>query len=151
MAGTQLTYKLDGIDQALAAINALPDQIPDLYEGIGGLLESQTRRRLSEEKTSPDGVAWPEWTAAYADSRHKGQRLLVGEGDLLDSIAWDLAGDDLEWGSNLEYAAIHQHGGTSSMKPGPAAIPAREFLGLSTANEQEITDFVNRSMAEGLA
>ena len=53
---------------------------------------------------------------------------------------WELDADELRVGSNLVYAAIHQFGGTPDMHPGPAAIPARAYLGLSDADVVEIED-----------
>jgi phage virion morphogenesis protein len=96
--------------------------------------ESQTRRRITDEKTAPDGTPWPAWSDAYAATRHGGQSLLQGEGDLLDSLTSDADAGMATWGSNLVYAAIHQAGGAPGMPPGPAAIPARPYLGLSAEN-----------------
>jgi phage virion morphogenesis protein len=106
--------------------------------------ESQTRRRISEEQQSPDGEPWQAWSANYAATRHGGQSLLQGEGDLVDSITSEIEGDEALIGSNLIYAAIHQHGGTPDMAPGPAGIPAREYLGFSQDNLDEIETVADR-------
>ncbi|MEX0732845.1 MAG: phage virion morphogenesis protein [Aquisalimonadaceae bacterium] len=104
--------------------------------------ESQTRRRIQEEKTAPDGTPWAAWSPAYARGRHGGQSLLQGEGDLLDSMTSGAGDDYAEWGSNLIYAAIHQEGGTPDMPAGPAGIPAREYLGLSDENLADMDGIV---------
>lgn len=49
----------------------------------------------------------------------------------------------------LDYAAIHQFGGTSSMPPGPRAIPARPYVGLSQTRRDRITAYARKVLAEG--
>jgi phage virion morphogenesis protein len=48
----------------------------------------------------------------------------------------------------LIYAAIHQFGGTPIMAPGPRAIPARPYVGLSRARSKRIVDFARRVLSE---
>ncbi|TBW58553.1 phage virion morphogenesis protein [Marinobacter halodurans] len=115
-----------------------------LGEQLGSLVESQTRRRISEDQESPDGVPWAPWTAAYAKRRHGGHSLLQGEGNLMDSIGFDVQDDHVEVGSNLIYARIHQEGGEPDMAPGPAGIPARPYLGFSQDNLAEIEAVADR-------
>lgn len=105
--------------------------------------ESQTRRRIAEEKAAPDGTPWPAWSPNYAATRGPGKALLEGGGDLLDSITSDATEDEAEWGSNLVYFAIHDQGGEDWMAPGPAAIPQRQSLGLSADNETDLQRIVD--------
>lgn len=113
-----------------------------LLEREAAIVESQTRRRISEEKTSPEGEAWPKWSTGYAKTRHGGHSLLQSEGHLLDSLttAIGTSANEAYVGSNLIYAAIQNSGGTDNMAPGPAGIPAREYLGISDENLQDIED-----------
>ena len=115
-------------------------------ELVGGLVESQTRLRF-QTATDPDGNDWAPWSPGYAESRHKGHSLLQASNALLDSIAWRLDGEELTVGSNIVYAAIHQFGGEEGMRPGPAAIPARPYLGVNSANAAEL----ERELADWLA
>lgn len=119
--------------QALAAMDmaALAALVAD--EG-----ESQTRRRIEEERTSPDGSVWPEWSPAYKETRHGGQSLLQSEGNLVDSIQADVDGATAIWGSNLVYAALHNFGG----EPVGIDVPAREYLGLSENNLGDIENLI---------
>ncbi|OOZ41665.1 phage virion morphogenesis protein [Solemya pervernicosa gill symbiont] len=151
MTGTSYRIKGEGFHQVREVLHTLenPDLLP-LLDALGMELESQTRRRISDEKTAPDGTPWDEWSERYAETRHQGQSLLQGEGNLLDSIQYEVVGGDaVEWGSNLIYAAIHQHGGTADMAPGPAAVPAREYLGLSRGNANDL-DAIALDWAEEL-
>ncbi|MFB1078141.1 phage virion morphogenesis protein, partial [Photobacterium damselae] len=43
-----------------------PNHKPQLLDALGAVVESQTRRRIADEKESPDGQAWPDWSQAYA-------------------------------------------------------------------------------------
>lgn len=108
-----------------------------MMDAIGAEVATQTKRRIGEEKTSPDGQAWPQWSERYAATRHAGQSLLQSEGHLLDSITHvvELGGKDVDIGSNLVYARIHQFGGAKVGKPG---LPARPYLGISAENRQDI-------------
>ncbi|WP_028294284.1 phage virion morphogenesis protein [Oceanobacter kriegii] len=138
--------RLGARPEALAKLNE-QDQA-DLLEGIGALVESQTHRRIRDEKTGPDGTPWDGWSDGYRNTRHGGNSLLMGEGHLDDSIQYLIEGDQVSVGSNLIYAAIHQLGGTPDMAPGPAAIPARPFLGLSQDDEQDVADLMEDFLAD---
>ena len=140
-----LQYDLSSVTRLQERIARLanPDR-KDLLEQLAGVAESQTRKRINEEQQSPDGEPWQTWSADYAATRHGGQSLLQGEGNLVDSITSEIEGDEALIGSNLVYAAIHQHGGTPDMAPGPAGIPAREYLGFSQDNLDEIEAVADR-------
>lgn len=90
-------------------------------------------------------------------NRVMSKRVLVGDGTLMNSIHYQVSGDLLLVGSNLIYAAIHQFGGTIkpknkkvlSWKVGDVSIfakqvviPKREWLGISIADEAELTNIV---------
>lgn len=99
-----------------------------LLEQLAGGVETQTRERIADTKAAPSGARWARWSPAYAKTRHPGQSLLQGEGDLLDSITGQVHDEHAEVGSNLVYAATQQFGDESR------GIPARPYLGLSRAN-----------------
>lgn len=105
-----------------------------LLENMGAVLESSTRNRIQSEKTDPEGNSWPDWSPAYAETRHGGHSLLSADGGLLDSIRSDVRGDEVEVGTNLVYGAVHQFGGAEVDMP----IPARPYLGVSAEDEQDI-------------
>lgn len=141
------------------------DHKAELLESIGAVVESQTRRRISDEKTAPDGSAWTPWSAAYQKTRHGNQSLLQGEGALLDSIEYQVQRNSVRVGSALAYAGVHQDGFSGQVQV-PAHIrritqafgkalkfpvyssvggftrqmemPARPYLGLSSDNQTEL-------------
>jgi len=122
----------------------------ELMSTLGALGESQTRERISVEKTSPDGAAWK--------PNLEGGSILVETGlHLLSSIAWRASASEAEWGSNWPLAHVHQNGMTITPKDKRAlqfkignqfvttksvTIPSRPFVGLSADNRQEIIDVV---------
>jgi phage virion morphogenesis protein len=135
MAGVYLEVELGSLDRLrrrIAKLAAMPLQ--RVLQAAATEVESQTRRRISVEKTGPDGRPWAPWSPAYAKTRHAGQGLLEGEGLLLASLTSLVEGDQARVGSNRVYAAIHQFGGTEVGKN----IPARPYLGLSPDNEREL-------------
>lgn len=138
---------LSGFAEAQSKLESLGGIIPDLMESVGVLVEGQTRRRLATEKTSPDGEPWELRSPGYAQSLRPGTSILIRSGGMLDSIASEARGNEVSVGSDLVYAAIHQFGGTPDMAPGPAAVPARPFLGVSDDNETEILDLINLAIA----
>ena len=106
---------------------------PRLLEALGAEVASQAQRRIREEKAAPDGTPWAPWSARHAATRHGGHGLLMGEGDLDDSIQHFLSGPEtVEIGSPLVYAATHQFGDEGR------GIPARPFLGYSAGNERDL-------------
>lgn len=153
--------------QIRLAIEKLSDNSlqEELLESIGAVVESQTRRRISDEKSSPSGEKWQEWSEAYRKTRHGNQSLLQGDGGLMDSIQYIVERGRVRVGSPLVYAAVHQDGFTGSvsvsahkrlitqafgraLKHGvwqsvgahkrQIDMPQREYLGLSSENSEEL-------------
>lgn len=135
----------------LAAANSLIARFADLDEAallerIGTIGEEQTRRRIEEEKTSPDGQPWP--------ANAEGGNILMRTGEhLRDSLAFEVGSGEVSWGSSWEYAHVHQYGAVISAKnvrglsflvggrrrfAKRVTIPARPFVGLSTENGREL-------------
>lgn len=131
--------RLNGKLAAFAAIDRHA-----LLDVVGAEVETQTRRRIAEEKTSPAGTPWPAWSSDYAATRSGGQSLLQSSGHLLDSITHNVTGvgDAVEVGSDLIYAATHEFGDERR------GIPQREFLGLSDENTADILSVVNGWLAQ---
>jgi phage gpG-like protein len=120
-----------------------------LAEGIGRLVQGQTRRRIENEKTAPDGAPWKR--------NYGGTSILFASGALSRSIDYIAGPASIIVGSGLVYARIHQEGGTIKPKNGEAlkfwwqsggfvnfavvkqvTMPARPYLGLSADNQDEI-------------
>ncbi len=137
MAGITFDADFSAAARALARLNA--EQLAMVADKIANLVEDQTKRRISDEKTSPDGARWVPWSEAYDETRnHAKHSLLVGEGNpgLLESIQNYSTGLAAIVGTNLAYGATHQFGSEDG------SIPARPYLGLSADNRTEIEALV---------
>lgn len=149
--GVSFTFDEQALEGALKAVGDLVtfDGAP-LMEEIAALGESQTRRRISEEKTAPDGTAW-------APNREGTSILLATGQNLLASVAFTFSAEEAVWGASWEYAHVHQEGAVITPKTAQAlqfkiggktvhakrvVIPARPFVGLSDANRAELLDLV---------
>lgn len=142
-AGVQVNLaqspRLTGLLDRLVQIDTAP-----LLESIGMEVETQTRRRIQDEKAAPEGGSWPGWSERYARTRHSGHSLLQGEGHLQDSITYEVRGDSVLVGSPLVYAATHQFGDPARN------IPQREFLGLAGEDYDDVVGMVEDYL-EGIA
>ena len=131
---------LQDVDRILKRISEL--QMSDMLDAVGSEVVAQTQLRIQFEKTDPAGDDWDEWSPKYAATRHSGHSLLMNEGDLLESIQHVVNGNDLEVGSNRPYAKDQNFG--DPLKN----LPARQFLGLSAENRDDVI-LVIRDWLEG--
>lgn len=150
----------------------------ELLDSIGAVVESQTRRRIAEEKTTPDGQKWQPWSESYGKTRHENQSLLQSEGALLDSIEFQVERSRVRVGSALIYSRVHQYGFSGTVRV-PAHIrrisqafgkalkfpvyqsvgafsrqvdtPARTYLGLSSDNKTELLAVIGDFWADVMA
>lgn len=137
MSGAGVQVNLAADPRILARLERLAEfDIGPLLEGVGMEVETQTRRRLQDDKAAADGSPWPEWSADYARTRHSGHSLLQGEGHLQGSITYEVRGDSVLVGSPLVYAATHQYGDPAR------SIPQREFLGLAGEDYEAVVTLV---------
>lgn len=151
MTGIVHEFTLDSAAAQAALARLSPGLLAQLSDEVGALVEDQTKRRIADEKTAPDGTPWAPWSPKYASRLQRRNKvtarsLLVGEDNLRDSIQNLVTGTDIVVGSNLIYAAIHQFGGDTSR--GHPAIPARPYLGLSIENATEVEDLVLHRVEE---
>lgn len=127
------------VDIAARVLGRLSEENIELiaYE-VSLLIEDQTKLRIADEKTAPDGASWAPWSDGYAATRKPHHSLLVDQGipGLLDSVQSYATGLEAVVGTNLVYGAIHQFGSEDG------TLPARPYLGLSADNRTAIEDLV---------
>lgn len=141
-------------------IKLLDPDTAEMMTAIAALGESQTRRRITDEKTAPDGTPWPDnWTETSI--------LLATGQHLLASISSNASSDEAEWGSSWEFAHVHQDGAVITPQNAKAlvftvggngrvihakkvTVPARTFVGMSAENEREMLDLVTDVWGSGL-
>jgi phage gpG-like protein len=150
MAGAAVDIKLQEIDKLARKLNEFVLSGGDkarLLNGLGMVIEEQTKERIELTKKNPDNVKWDPWkesTAKYLREHKPKSSLLVREGLLLGTIEHQSAGNDAVLvGSPMEYAEYLQEG-TKKMV-------ARKFLGFGADNIIELQDAVDEFMKEQVA
>ncbi len=104
---------------------------------IGDDLVESTQKRF-ERQTSPDNRFWTPLSAATRKARRQpNPRILRNRGLLYQSLTHRSTSNTLQVGTNNIYAGIHQFGGKTGVGH-KVSIPARPFLGLSSADSAKI-------------
>jgi len=128
----------------------------ELAEAIGMAMVAATGRRF-EGGVDPEGKPWK-------PSSGPGQTLIQG-GHLRDSVTYEASSEQVVWGSNRKYAAIHQYGGEIVPKTAKklmfrvggktaavdkVTIPQRAYLGENAEDREEVEalmeDFLKRAL-----
>lgn len=119
-----LSIKIDSI-QVEAVLNELSGRMDDLtpvMQTIGEIIVEQVDTAF-ETGVGPDGKAWPESGRALAT----GGQTLIDTAVLRNSINVLATENQVEVGTNVLYAAIHQLGGKAG-RGKKTVIPSRPFL-----------------------
>lgn len=134
MAGSIYEVEFD-ISELEKFINSLSKFNPsELLDNIGTLVETQTQDRFVSE-TDPDGKKWAAWSSKYKKSG-KGINILRNTQRLFGSINYQVKGNNVEVGSNVEYSAVHNYGYEKRK------IPKRTFLGMGEQNKKDVDKLV---------
>ncbi len=131
MSGVQIKSDLRELDRLQRRLDSFSAKIrnpAELLDGLASLLEAQTKRRIQDEKTDPEGNKWDEWSKDYARTRKRKHSLLIDTQSMLDDIAGSVDGDAAVVGSSMIYAGSNQK--------------ARPFLGISGDNASEIDQLI---------
>lgn len=159
MAGAMLDIQLDSsqVGTALAELEARLGDLRTPLNDIAEYLHRSTDDRFRQQ-IGPDGTPWVP-LAATTLARKKGPRILRESGTLQDTLRHQVSGDELSFGTDRPYGAVHQfgqpRGGSGKTRRGAPIpwgdIPARPYLGLSTDDEAEIlaivADYLNEATA----
>ena len=161
MPGARLKVELTGLDNAerrLRALVAAGHDLTPAMRDIGEYLVRSTKERFADE-TDPVGAPWaPLSEHTKRRKRRNAGRVLTRDGHLGGTIAFQAGPTSVEVGSPLIYAGTHQFGAekgsfgsTAKGRPIPwGDIPAREFLGLSEPDRDELTDILRDYLLEQL-
>ncbi len=140
MAGA--TYSVSINDAAIKTrLNELLASVTDLtpvFASIGEMLLISHDERFSKQ-VSPDGSAWAPLSEEYKKRKKKNADTILTLNSILrGSLTYHASSSNLLFGTPMEYGAIHQFGGSTTMRPQNAAIPQREWLGVSDDDKSEI-------------
>lgn len=156
-----LTFSIDvqGAQAALVALDRFAEvDRAALLNGLGGLLESQHRRRIESEHTTPGGAAFTPnqrgTTPLFETGRH-----------LRDAFYYVVADPEVRVSNNFIGAGLLHSGGVVTPKNAKALhfslggnrevfakrvnIPPRPFMGISADNQTEIMKAVEDFLAAG--
>lgn len=138
------------VERALGGLLARFGDLTPLMERFGIVLETSTIERFDNER-APDGTPWLPSLRAKAT----GGKTLTDTARLKQSVRFIASPDQVEIGTNVIYARVHQEGATIRAKgdgrlkfrlagglgfrsPRQVVIPARPFLGVSADDQEEL-------------
>lgn len=115
MTGIRLTLNAEELASELERIEKVASRPAAIYDAIGAHLVFSTQRRF-ETETGPDGAPWQRLSPRTANRRigrrQRGYANILRQSTrLYRSISHVADERGVEWGTNVEYAAIHQLGG----------------------------------------
>lgn len=157
----RITIRVDDAE-VQAALNEAARRASDLtglMDVIGAALVSSAQGRF-EVAAGPDGLPWRPSLRAMTQ---RGQTLL-DSGRLRQSLTHRPSRDQVEVGTNVIYAGVHQFGATIRARTSKGlrfkvgdrwvtkrevTIPPRPFLGLDTEDRQEIIELAADWMRPG--
>lgn len=139
----ELTLKIDSqnVQQRISSMANLNLEV--LKNRLGDAMLAQSQHRLTEEKADADGNPWVRWSDKYAAQNPNGV-LLEKSHHLLDSLEVEQGPGGVSVGSNLLYALVHLQGSADRN------IPAREFLGFSDDNLEELGEITMEFLKESV-
>lgn len=144
MAGASLSFEYE-TGPAVAFLRRLAEHIDDLSPVLGQMgeyLVDATRDRF-DDQAAPDGTPWAPLSEGYARRKKKNaDKILVLDGILRNTIAYNVGPHDLEVGTNRIYGATHQFGRDQ--------IPARPFLGVSAEDDVELLELLREYVETAL-
>jgi len=157
----RISFNASAVFEQLDRARGLLDDLTPIHEDVSEYMVKATRDRF-RSSTAPDGTRWrqkaPTTLAAYL-ARGDGNRrkpLIGPSGRLGKEIAKLATRDGAEIGSALEYSGVMQEGArkgafgkTRGGRPVPwGDIPARVWLGISSEDERNILDIVDRAIGD---
>jgi phage virion morphogenesis protein len=134
MAGSFIQIDITGQAKVAQALNKLLRQGQDVSPAlidIGEYLEETHKQRFVDQQ-APNGEPWEPLSPKTLKKKKRQDRVLTETGTLVDTLNYQLGVNQLQFGSNREYAATHQFGREAD------GIPARSFLGIAPFERNEI-------------
>lgn len=164
MTGATIELEFDS-QEAQAVINRRVANLEDLtpsLKSIGEYLLIAHYQRFRQQ-VAPDGTPWAHLKPSYQRRKKKNaNRILFLDGYLSNTFRYQVGNNELRFGSDRPYAAIHQFGGEITKKltgkkskakaaqgaPATAIIKitARPFLGTSEADNREILEILSEDL-----
>lgn len=127
----------------------------DVMRVAAGAMQEASDFAFSNERDPNTGEKWVPWSDDYKDWREEHGftpgKIMTLSGQLASSLTTEYGDNWAVIGTNKIYGAIHQWGGLPGMAPGPAAIPARQYMGLDDVGESMIFTKIEKSLDSALS
>lgn len=112
MSGVTLTFNAQDALSKLWDARADMMRPEPLLRSMGERLLEFHQQRFRDQ-TSPEGVKWKELSWRYKQRKRKNRdQILTRDGYLRNTLRWQVNADELLFGTDRVYGAIHQFGGT---------------------------------------
>lgn len=149
-----ISFDTAHIQAAFARVQALGLNPRPITRQIAGILADSSEQAFADEKDPESGRKWTDLSPSHKQYREKKGywpgKILQMQGALAMSMTTGYGPTKAWIGSPMVYAAIHQLGGTSDMAPGPAAIPARPYMGIDDVARKEILHVIQNALSASL-
>jgi phage virion morphogenesis protein len=151
-----VSFEAASSQEAFTRLAGLGANLQPVMEEFGAGFVTAISRRF-ETESDPDGRKWVK--------NRRGGMVLTDTGILANSFSSRAGRDQVEVGTAVPYAAIHQTGGVIKPKNGKAlafayaggfavvksvTIPERPFLGIGQAEKDVVNDVVKRNVFAAL-
>lgn len=150
-----ITVKADGESPIMALMERLVGYDKKaMFDEIGAYGVSSTQMRFIDQ-SDVDGNPWKQsWRA-----RLQNGQTLRDTGRLMNSMTYNVVGDGVEWGTNVEYAATMHYGAMIYPKTAgylvfqvagnwrkvkKVEIEPRTFLGINNEDDESILNIIGR-------
>lgn len=112
MAGITLSFNAqEALSRLWDAQTGMMQPAP-LLRSMGERLLEFHQLRFQQQK-SPDGIGWASLKPRYQSrKRRNSDKILTRDGNLRNTLRWQVNTDELLFGTNRVYGAIHHFGGT---------------------------------------
>jgi len=146
MSGAFVELNIDDqeVKDLLDRLSQRMGNLTPVMKEIGEIVTESVQRNFEEHK-SPEGVAWTplaDSTKAFKEKKgRKAEDILIMSTILMKSIHPEAHEDNVEVGTDIVYAAIHQFGGDAG-RGHKVKILARPFLGVRESDWPEIENML---------
>lgn len=112
MSGVTLTLDYRDAMHVLLGMEQQLRHPKPMLDKIGEALLDFHRQRFKDQE-SPSGEAWQELSRRYKKRKKRNKdKILVLDGTLRNTLRWQIRGNEMLFGTDRPYGAIHQFGGT---------------------------------------
>ncbi|EDI5553123.1 phage virion morphogenesis protein [Salmonella enterica subsp. enterica serovar Poona] len=112
MSGVTLTLDYRDAMHVLLGMEQQLRHPKPMLDKMGEALLDFHRQRFKDQE-SPSGEAWQELSRRYKKRKKRNKdKILVLDGTLRNTLRWQIRGNEMLFGTDRPYGAIHQFGGT---------------------------------------